>query len=168
MGQKWVKNAFFQTSSWTIWGAHFEPILGHFGLSKVQKALKVGLVVMGFTCKLIPLIDAVLKTLPSMTRFMSPTRWTPVDPLQFSMDLVLHLQARQAHMPQGLRDGHRCARRRCIAGSGVRADCFRDQGSACGPRPEGDRQFGDPHWGGGHGMGCCPCLSTRVHIGMSS
>ena len=21
MGQKWVKNAFFQTSSWTIWGA---------------------------------------------------------------------------------------------------------------------------------------------------
>ena len=35
--------------------AHFEHILGHFGLSQVQKALKVGLVVMGFTCKLIPL-----------------------------------------------------------------------------------------------------------------
>ena len=35
--------------------AHFEPILGHFGPSEVQKALKVGLVVMGFTCKLIPL-----------------------------------------------------------------------------------------------------------------
>ena len=34
-------------------GAHFEPILGHFGPSQVQKALKVGLVVMGFTCKLI-------------------------------------------------------------------------------------------------------------------
>ena len=35
--------------------AHFEPILGHFGLSEVQKALKVGLVVMGFTCKPISL-----------------------------------------------------------------------------------------------------------------
>ena len=35
--------------------AHFEPNLGHFGPSQVQKALKVGLVVMGFTCKLIPL-----------------------------------------------------------------------------------------------------------------
>ena len=35
--------------------AHFEPILGHFGPSEVQKALKVGLVVMGFTCKLISL-----------------------------------------------------------------------------------------------------------------
>ena len=32
-----------------------EPILGHFGPSEVQKALKVGLVVMGFTCKLISL-----------------------------------------------------------------------------------------------------------------
>ena len=30
-------------------------MLGHFGPSEVQKALKVGLVVMGFTCKLIPL-----------------------------------------------------------------------------------------------------------------
>ena len=55
MGQKWVKNAFFQTSSKTIWGAQtgemsaFEPILGHFGPSEVQKALKVGLVVMRFT-----------------------------------------------------------------------------------------------------------------------
>ena len=36
-------------------GAHFEPILGHFGPSEVQKALKVGLVVMEFTCELIPL-----------------------------------------------------------------------------------------------------------------
>ena len=39
-------------------GAHFGAfwgILGHFGPSKVQKALKVGLVVMGFTCKLISL-----------------------------------------------------------------------------------------------------------------
>ena len=35
--------------------AHLEPILGHFGPSEVQKALKVGLVVMGFTCKLITL-----------------------------------------------------------------------------------------------------------------
>ena len=35
--------------------AHFEPILGHFGPSEVQNALKVGLVVMGFTCKLISL-----------------------------------------------------------------------------------------------------------------
>ena len=34
---------------------HFEPILGHFGPSEVQKALKVGLVVMGFTCELISL-----------------------------------------------------------------------------------------------------------------
>ena len=33
----------------------FRPILGHFGPSEVQKALKVGLVVMGFTCKLISL-----------------------------------------------------------------------------------------------------------------
>ena len=33
----------------------FEPILGHFGPSELQKALKVGLMVMGFTCKLIPL-----------------------------------------------------------------------------------------------------------------
>ena len=61
MGQKWVKNAFFQTSSSTIWGAqtvemsHVEPILGHFGPLEVQKALKMGLVVMGFTCKLISL-----------------------------------------------------------------------------------------------------------------
>ena len=31
------------------------PIFGHFGPSEVQKALKVGLVVMGFTCKLISL-----------------------------------------------------------------------------------------------------------------
>ena len=31
------------------------PILGHFGPSEAQKALKVGLVVMGFTCKLISL-----------------------------------------------------------------------------------------------------------------
>ena len=39
-------------------GAHFGAfwgILGHFGPSKVKKALKVGLVVMGFTCKLISL-----------------------------------------------------------------------------------------------------------------
>ena len=35
--------------------AHFEHILGHFGPSQVQKALKVGLVVMGFSCKLISL-----------------------------------------------------------------------------------------------------------------
>ena len=35
--------------------AHFEPIFGHFGPAEVQKALKVGLVVMGFTCKLISL-----------------------------------------------------------------------------------------------------------------
>ena len=61
MGQKWVKNAFFQTSSWTIWGAQtgkMSPFGAHFGAfwpSKVQKALKVGLVVMGFTCKLISL-----------------------------------------------------------------------------------------------------------------
>ena len=63
MGQRWVKNAFFETSSWTIWGAQtgemspfsaqFQPILGHFGPSEVQKALKVGLMVMEFTCKLI-------------------------------------------------------------------------------------------------------------------
>ena len=39
-------------------GAHFEPILGHFGPSEVQKALKVGLVVMGFTCKLISLFKS--------------------------------------------------------------------------------------------------------------
>ena len=58
MGQKWVKNTFFQTSSSTIWGAQTgdEPILSPFwGPSEVQKALKVGLVVMGFTCKLISL-----------------------------------------------------------------------------------------------------------------
>ena len=35
--------------------AHFEPISGHFGPSEVQKALKVGLVMMGFTCKVISL-----------------------------------------------------------------------------------------------------------------
>ena len=35
--------------------ALFEPILGHFGPSEIQKALKVGVVVMGFTCKLISL-----------------------------------------------------------------------------------------------------------------
>ena len=45
MGQKWVKNAFFQTSSETIWGAQ----------TGEMSPLKVGLVVMGFTCKLIPL-----------------------------------------------------------------------------------------------------------------
>ena len=59
--QKWVKNAFFQNSSSTIWGAQtgemspFWGILGHFGPSEVQKALKVGLMVMEFTCNLIPL-----------------------------------------------------------------------------------------------------------------
>ena len=63
--QKWVKNGSkthfskphprpFGVHKRVKW-AHLEPILGHFGPSKVQKALKVGLVVMGFTCKLITL-----------------------------------------------------------------------------------------------------------------
>ena len=34
---------------------NFEPILGQFGPSEVQKALKVGLVVMGLSCKMISL-----------------------------------------------------------------------------------------------------------------
>ena len=62
MGQKWVKNAFFQTSSWTIWGAptgEMSPFSAHFGtfwpLTSPTKALKVGLVVKGVTCKLISL-----------------------------------------------------------------------------------------------------------------
>ena len=63
--KKWVKNRSKTHFSKThprpfgvhkrVKWAHFEPILGHFGPSEVQKALKVGLVVMGFTCKLISL-----------------------------------------------------------------------------------------------------------------
>ena len=65
--QKWVKNGSkthfsknhprpFGGDKRVKW-AHFEPILGHFGPSEVQKALKVGLVVMRFTCKLIALCE---------------------------------------------------------------------------------------------------------------
>ena len=62
--QKWVKNGsktHFSKPHPRPFGvhkqewAHFEPILGHFGPSEVQKALKVGLVVKGITCKLISL-----------------------------------------------------------------------------------------------------------------
>ena len=55
--QKWVKNGSkteFSKNHPRPFGvdkrvieAHFEPILGHFGPSEVQKALKVGLVVRG-------------------------------------------------------------------------------------------------------------------------
>ena len=63
--QKWVKNGSKRHFSKThrrpfgvhrgVKSAHFEPISGHFGPSEAQKALKVGLVVMGLTCKLISL-----------------------------------------------------------------------------------------------------------------
>ena len=59
--QKWVKNGsktHFSKPHPRPFGVH-EPILspfwGHFGPSEVQKALKVGLVLMGLTCKLISL-----------------------------------------------------------------------------------------------------------------
>ena len=63
--QKWVKNGSktrlskphlgpFGVHQRVKW-AHCEPILGHFGPSEVQKALKVGLVVMGLPCKPISL-----------------------------------------------------------------------------------------------------------------
>ena len=59
---------------------------GHFGPSEVQKALKVGLVVMGFTCKLVSLCQE-----PSMCESFlmslivdvpSPTSSVPI----FSLD----------------------------------------------------------------------------------
>ena len=63
--QKWVKNGsktHFSKPHRRPFGvhkrvksAHFEPILGHFGPSQVHKSLESGLVVMGFTCKLISL-----------------------------------------------------------------------------------------------------------------
>ena len=45
-----------------FWGilAPQKSILGYFGPSKVQKALKVRVVVMGFTCKLISLCQEPL------------------------------------------------------------------------------------------------------------
>ena len=63
--QKWVKNGskrHFSKTHPRPFGVHkpvksgrFEPIRGHFGPSKVQKALKVGFVVKEITCKLISL-----------------------------------------------------------------------------------------------------------------
>ena len=54
---KRVKLAHFETilSPFQVILAPQKSILGYSGPSEVQKALKVGLVVMGFTCKLISL-----------------------------------------------------------------------------------------------------------------